>query len=128
MLKNIFISVLKNKCPKCHTGKVFEYDGAFNLKNFSKMYPCCSACGEKYEKEPGYFYGAMYVSYALTVGWIIVTFSFNELFFKIDTTPYLLFTCSIIILFAPLTFRLSRLIWLNFFIKFDKTTPLDRNI
>lgn len=121
MLKDVFFSVSRNKCPKCHTGKVFENNNAYNLKIFSKMYTSCPCCGEKFEKEPGYFYGAMYVSYALTVGWCIFTFAINELFTKVDTFYYLIFTCSSIILFSPLTFRLSRLIWLNFFTRFDKS-------
>lgn len=121
MLKNITYSVIRNRCPKCHRGKVFESDNAYNLKTFSKIHSSCSCCGEKYEKEPGFYYGAMYVSYALTVAWFIVTFAINEFFIHANTAVYLIFSCSFIVLFAPLTFRLSRLLWLNFFISYDKT-------
>jgi len=80
----------------------------------------CTCCGTRYEKEPGFFQGAMYVSYALTVGWFIITWAADSFIFKSETWQYLTFVISTIILFMPLTFRISRLLWMNFFIKFDK--------
>jgi hypothetical protein len=84
------------------------------------MHESCSCCGEKFEKEPGYFFGAMYVSYALMVGWFIITWAANSFLIEAGTGAYLAFVISTIILFMPLTFRISRLLWLNFFVSFDK--------
>lgn len=117
-MKNILYSVLWNKCPKCHQTKVFTY-GGYNLKNFDKMNSCCSVCKVQYEREPGFFYGAMYVSYALMVGWFVITWAVDSFLVKSETWKYITFIISTIILFAPLTFRISRLIWLNFFIRYD---------
>jgi hypothetical protein len=85
------------------------------------MHKNCSHCDLKYEKEPSFFYGAMYVSYALTSGWFIVWYLLYINFFEdFSTLSFaLLITASIIIL-SPLTVRLSRLLWLNFFNTFDK--------
>lgn len=120
MLSNILYSVVANKCPKCNEGDVFITNNPYNLKQFDKMYDKCSCCGETFEKEPGYFYGAMYVSYALMVGWFVITWAIDTFVVKSETWQYLTFIISSIILLMPVTFRTSRLIWLNFFIHFDK--------
>ncbi|HSH65037.1 MAG TPA: DUF983 domain-containing protein [Bacteroidia bacterium] len=121
MIQHILYSVLRNRCPKCHQTNVFKTSNAFNLKQFDKMNESCSCCGETYEKEPGYFFGAMYVSYALMAGWFIITWAIDSFFIKSETWQYLTFVIISIVLFMPLTFRISRLLWLNFFIRYDKT-------
>lgn len=128
-MKDILYSVFKNKCPSCHKGNVFISNNPYNLKEFDKMHQTCTCCGEKYEKEPGYFYGAMYVSYGLMVGWFVITWAANTFIFNADIINYLIFLIATIVLFMTLTFRISRLIWLNFFIKFDeeKSKCLDEN-
>lgn len=121
MLKDALYSVLWNKCSKCHQGDVFITKNPYKLKQFDKMNENCSHCGELFNKEPGYFYGAMYVSYGLMVGWFVFTWVLNTFVVKADTIPYLIFLSVTILLFTPLTFRISRLIWINMFSKFDKS-------
>jgi|ERR1017187_4362516 uncharacterized protein (DUF983 family) len=121
MFKDIFYSTLWNKCPRCHKTNVFITNNAFDLKRFDKMNDTCDCCGLKYEREPGYFYGAMYVSYALMVGWFVITWGVDSFIIHSETWQYLTFLISTIILFSPITFRISRLLWLNFFVKYDKS-------
>jgi hypothetical protein len=85
------------------------------------MHVNCSCCNELYEREPGYFYGAMYVSYGLMVGWFILTWAANTFIVEAGTTAYLIFLSTTVVLFTPLTFRFSRLLWMNMFTKYDKT-------
>ncbi|MCB0410559.1 MAG: hypothetical protein KDD29_10095 [Flavobacteriales bacterium] len=75
----------------------------------------------KYEKEPSFFYGAMYVSYALTSGWFIFWYIIYSYFIEMDTIIFVSLLVLSIILLSPLTIRWSRLVWLNFFYKYDKT-------
>lgn len=119
MIKNIAYSVVKNKCPKCHKGQVFKTDNAYNLRMFDKMDIRCSCCNERYEKEPGAFYGAMYVSYAIMVAWFVTTWAIDTLFIHAKIWQYLTFVITTMILLTPITFRTARLIWLNFFISYD---------
>ena len=121
LLKNILYSTLWNKCPKCNKGDVFITNNPYDLKKFDKMHQSCSHCGERYEREPGYFYGAMYVSYGLMVGWFVVTWAINTFIVKVETIPYLIFLSVTIVLFTTLTFRISRLLWMNMFSKYDKS-------
>lgn len=118
MLKDVLYSVVRNKCPQCHQTNVFETNNAFNLKRFDKMNESCSACGVKYEKEPGFFQGAMYVSYGLTAGWFMLTWAVDTFIIKSETWQYLTFFVISIIVLMPLWFRISRLIWINMFTPF----------
>ncbi len=119
MMKDILYSTLHNRCPKCHETTVFKVRNAFNLKHFMEMNEVCSVCNEKYEKEPGYYFGAMYVSYALMVALFVTTWVLNSWLIHAGIITYFISLVSIIVLLAPLTFRLSRLIWLNFFISYN---------
>ena len=50
---------LRLRCPRC--GGTRLYAGPF------RMHEACAACGLRYEREAGYFVGAIYVNYAATV-------------------------------------------------------------
>lgn len=113
-------SVLTNTCPRCHEGKIFEHNSIFNLKKFDKMHERCLSCGHKYEKETGFFYGAMYASYGITVALSVATFVSTYLIYQ--DTPYWVYIINILIVLvvlAPLSFRLGRLIWINLFTGYD---------
>lgn len=118
-MRNILKSVFKNKCPQCHQSDVF-ITKTTNLKNFDKMEKSCSCCGIVFEKEPGFYQGAMYVSYALMVALFVTTWVLDIILFHFSTWGYLTFVIATMIILTPYTFRIARLIWLNFFIKFDK--------
>ena len=121
MLTEIIYSMAANKCPRCHQGKVFTHNNPYRLQGgMLKMEKTCSHCGEIYEKEPGYFFGAMYVSYALTSGWFISWFIMYGLFLDWYTAFFIGFQAVTILMLSPLTFRWSRIIWLNFFVRYDK--------
>ncbi len=115
-------SITRNRCPRCHVGKFWPYDPYYNLfNNGGKLYESCSHCGLKYYLEIGFWYGAMYVAYGLSigiflVGWAITAFTFPESW---STWIQVGIICAAIILLMPVTYALSRLIWINFFVKFD---------
>ena len=73
-LTEIIYSTVANKCQRCHQGKLFVHSNPYRYSGMLAMEKTCSQCGEVYENEPEYFFGAMYVSYALTTGWFIVWF------------------------------------------------------
>ena len=84
------------------------------------MRDSCSACDLKYEREPGFFYGSMYVSYALMSGILIVWFLVDLIWLNIDAIILMTIVTINMLVFFPIIFRWSRLVWLNFFFKFDK--------
>ncbi|MDX5437630.1 MAG: DUF983 domain-containing protein, partial [Pontibacter sp.] len=58
-------SIVNYKCPRCHQGDLFIHKG-WSYTSFAKMPEKCPCCHQSYEPEPGFYYGAMYVSYAIT--------------------------------------------------------------
>lgn len=107
-------SLFQYKCPSCESGEVYEEKGILKFK----MHSTCSNCGHKYEKEPGFFYGAMYVSYALGVAQIVATFVICQFFFDDVFDPLMLpFMIGILIVMAPINYKFSRVIWMYLFTK-----------
>ena len=123
LLANIVYSVVFNKCPQCHQGKVLTYP-PYQINKLLDTGESCVHCELKYEKEPGFFYGAMYVSYALTSIVFIVAYLL-QLLVDLPETQFALSMVSFILLTFPLVARWSRLLWLNFFVSYD---PLKSNI
>lgn len=122
MKRNLLQSIFTYKCPVCREGDAFSFKNPYNLRNFDKMPEHCSECGHKFEKEQGFWYGAMYVSYALTVAMSVATFVLTYLFYPAATVwVYISAIIAVIFLLAPITFRLSRMVWMNFFAKFDSS-------
>lgn len=117
-LQTKLYSVLKNKCPRCHEGNFFETNDPYDLKKFSRMNARCPLCNEDFQREPGYYFGATYVSYGLTVGFGIALFLLFCVVFNFGTIPFLLFFSALLILLLPLFYRFARLIWINLFVNF----------
>lgn len=120
-LANIIYSTTANKCPRCHQGKVFKNRNPYILRDASKMEETCECCGLTYEKEPGFFFGAMYVSYALMSGIFILIFLADLFFINMEALQLMLFFIFTTAAIFPLIFRWSRLLWLNFFFSYDKS-------
>jgi len=120
LIFNILYSMFFNKCSRCHQGDVFESKNPYNLSKMFKMHKTCSHCELEYEDEPSFFYGAMYVSYAISSGWFMIWYAIQSYFLNWELLPFAIFITLFIIAVAPLTLRWSRLIWLNFFYKFKK--------
>jgi len=114
-------SMWHNKCPRCHKGDVFTEKNVYNLSKIFSMHRRCSSCDLTYEKEVSFFYGAMYISYGLIVGWFGFWYILENTFLNWDSMKFVLFVVGTVVLLAPLNFRWSRLLWLNIFYKFEKS-------
>jgi uncharacterized protein (DUF983 family) len=118
-LTDKLFSVVNNRCPKCHKSSVFQTNNPYNLKRFDKMNSSCACCGETYYKEPGFFYGAMIVSYMLNGALFIFAFLGIYIPLDIEAVPFIVVMSSLVVVLSPITFRLARLVWLNVFIAYD---------
>lgn len=112
-------SIIYQKCPRCHRGYMFTPRNPYQNFKFSAMNEKCFVCGKKFEIEVGFFYGAMYVSYFLTVMFSGLCFLTFSVLLHLSIFHYFIVNAFLLILFAPVTFRLSRLIWINFFVNYD---------
>lgn len=125
IVPEIIHSTVRNRCPRCHHGKIFENNFAYNLKNGVKMNSGCSECGLKYERETGFFYGAMYVSYALMSGILIIWFLGDLLWLHLDALSLATMAVSTMLVLFPVVYRWARIIWLNFFVHYDKAYSIN---
>jgi len=108
-LPSTFSAIVHQLCPRCRAGRIFRKS---IFSGFPKMHERCPVCDLKFEREPGYFLGAMYISYALSlvtivgfavVIWILTRWSINRV------------TVAAIVIFVPLAPGLtlfSRVLWL----------------
>ena len=121
---NYFWSMMTMKCPRCRRGHMFSNNNPWNLKKVLNMPEKCPECGQPFELEVGFWYGTAYVSYALTVALSIITFvawyvligmsvKDNRFFWWMGINIFLL------IFLQPWLMRLSRVIYLYFFVKYD---------
>jgi uncharacterized protein (DUF983 family) len=119
-------SILNFKCPQCHEGK-FLVSTPYDLKNVGDVKEECDVCGLKYAKEPGFYYGAMYVSYALGVAlFVTVWASCNWFFDNVSVWTQIGLVILFSILLGPYLFAVSKIIWANFFIHYDKNATVIR--
>ncbi|MFA9213678.1 MAG: DUF983 domain-containing protein [Candidatus Methylacidiphilales bacterium] len=117
------LSIIKAKCPQCQSGKMYQYS-ALKLNGFTQMFDTCPVCNLTFEVEPGFFWGAMYVSYGITTGMMLVIgalvyiLSGHEAGFWGYIIPIFL----AMFLSIPFTYRYARVLMLYLFspIRFNK--------
>ena len=113
-------SILTGSCPKCHEESMYVEKNPYKLGSLYKMNETCSHCKTQYMIEPSFFYGAMYVSYGLTVAIGVAIFVTLNVILGLEVlTTFIGIVIGIIVL-MPVTARLARNIYINMFIHFDK--------
>lgn len=95
-------SIVYNKCPRCQNGDLF-LSHAYDLKNTAKMQEKCVYCKQRYELEPSFYSGAMYVSYALQVALFAAVYVVLRLLLNPSMDVYIYSICSALILLFPRT-------------------------
>ncbi len=114
-------SIFTGTCPVCHEGKLYVEKNPYRINRIMEMHDHCSHCGKKFKIEPSFFFGAMYVSYA--VGVAIAVAAFIITYFFLGLSPTYSFAAIVVILaiLYPVIVRISRNIWINLFINYDKS-------
>lgn len=114
-----FYSIFFNKCPKCHDGSFWQRNNPFVnifLKNTNAK---CKKCSLLFELEIGFWYGSMYISYAISVAVMLFLWTLTSIFLPlINIFNEILIISLGIIIISPLNYHISRLIWINLFIKY----------
>lgn len=100
-------AILRQRCPDCCRGRVFS--GSFRMNEF------CPRCGVKFEREPGYFFGAMYISYALSVpiiaGLTVLLWLTFPSSWELEWVVCL--AGGLFLPLVPMIFRYSRILWMH---------------
>src|SRR5690349_373196 len=75
-------NILRHQCPRCRIGRIFRSNIYWG---FPKMHDRCPACDLRFDREPGYFLGAMYISYGLGIA---VMVAFGAVFWALTDWPW----------------------------------------
>jgi len=116
---NKLFSILNLKCPRCHEGDLF-HTGTWSFQDITGMPDKCPNCNQNYMPEPGFYYGAMFVSYIFW-GFFCVIFggiTIIVLEFTVNQAMVILLVISAI--FFVWLFRTSRAVWFNAMVHYDK--------
>lgn len=116
------------RCPRCRRGDMFKSNNAYkklSLHNILDMHDECPICHQKFDLEPGFWYGTGYVSYGLVLIFSAITFALWCLIVGISMNDnrvfwWLLFNGVVVIILQPWFMRFSRVVYLNFFVKYNK--------
>ena len=133
---NFIWSILTMRCPRCRRGDMFKNSNPFRKLKLSyilDMYDHCPVCRQKFDLEPGFWYGTGYVSYGLAVAisgftfiawWIIIGISTedNRIF------GWLIFNSILLVVIQPWLMRFSRVVYLLFFVKYNENYETEETI
>ncbi len=114
-------SIFKFKCPRCHKGEFLVEKNPYKFKHLGEVKECCSNCKLRYSPEVGFYYGAMYVSYALGIAlfvsiWVALTVLYHNY-----TSIFLISLLFIsLIVLGPYLYALSKIIWANLFFHYEE--------
>ena len=116
--RGIISSIFAMKCPRCREGDLFKTP-TFSYKNPTEMYENCLACGQTYNPEPGFWFGAMFVSYVWTA-WACLIFIGGGMWgLGLSINMAFLILILVVAVLYFWIFRISRSMWIHFYVKHD---------
>lgn len=113
-------SILTGTCPVCQEESMYKEKNPYKMHKLFAMHERCSHCGTRYKMEPSFFFGAMYVSYALGVAVSVAAFIITYFFFNGGLVATFIAITATLIVLMPLLIRISRNIWINMFLHYKK--------
>ena len=111
-------AIFRMKCPRCRTGDLFP-TGAFSFHLPFTMHDRCPHCGQTYMPEPGFYYGAMFLSYIM-VGFFSLGLTLSLVFaadWSVEGAFALLL--AILAIFYVWIFRMARTLWIHIVVRYD---------
>ena len=120
---NFFSSVIKMTCPRCRQGQMFEKP--MNLRKPLQMKKKCAVCGQHFEPEAGFYYGAMFISYTF-IGFLSLAIVGTCVFLlklSVEVSFGILLTLLAFIFLWNL--RFARSIWIHLVVKYNPNAARD---
>jgi len=114
------LSALLLQCPSCDKGKMYRNRNPFNIMQLFDMYDECPNCQQDFQIEPGFYYGAMFVSYTLSAFLLFLPLGIGLIVLGSVSHTFLFTTIISLCLFYTYIFKVSRSIWLHFIVRIHK--------
>lgn len=118
--ENKLYSIFTSKCPQCREGEFFKSKFSYKVLKTTEAKSHCPNCNLKYMREPSFFYGAMYVGYGVSVALAIAFYVISTVLFGQSMRESLVVITVGLFALAPWSLRLSRVVWIHIFIKYQK--------
>lgn len=118
--RSALYSILFMKCPHCHHGDLFGNANPYDIMKLSNMPKHCPVCNQAYYPQPGFYFGAMYVSYVMSVMISVVAVISMWWFFDLGIYTLVLANAVLLILLMPVIYRYSRVLWIHMAVHFSK--------
>ena len=113
----IMKSIWQMKCPRCRQGDLFNESGMST--KFTEMPERCEVCNQNYMPEPGFYYGAMFISYIWTAWFCLFFVGGGMLFFDMSVNGAFILLIIIMVIMFTWIFRISRSIWIHIAVKYQ---------
>lgn len=113
----IIKSILKKKCPRCRESSLFIEPLALNKP--LDMPERCKVCGQNFMPEPGFYFGAMFISYILSSFFFLLIAAITIIYFDWSVEGAFALIIFLGAIFYIWLLRISRSIWINIMIKYD---------
>lgn len=117
---NKLYSILFGVCPKCHQESMYVEKNAYIISETLKINDQCSHCKTRYRMEPSFFYGSMYVSYGVGIAFAVTAFVISFILLETSLVTAFIAIVATLVAFMPIIMRVSRNIWINLFMSYDK--------
>ena len=111
-------SVFMMKCPRCREGDLF-YTSTFSYSRPTEMPERCEVCNQSFSPEPGFWFGAMFVSYVWTAWFCLFFVGGGILIAGMSVYGAFGLLIAMTAIFYFWIFRISRSIWIHLYVKYD---------
>ena len=113
-----FYSIVNLKCPRCHEGDLFLVKNSYMLRTMLAMPSRCPVCQQDFVIEPGFYSGALWTSYPLVIGILVITWLILHTTFGLPASSVSVVGTVIALILQPIIMRLGRSIWINLFVSY----------
>lgn len=117
--KSKFVSVIRQRCPRCYEGNLFATQNPYNLKMGTKMYDACPACNQDFKIEPGFYIGALWTSFPIVILIMAVLSILLLVYFRLSLNTFFVLLTLFLFLLQPIITRLGRSIWIHIFVRYN---------
>lgn len=112
-------SILHYRCPHCHEGDFFKNNKPYNMKAPGATNDFCPTCERKLLIETGFYFGAMYVTYAFGIAHFVTIWVASIILgLQLEYWVLVLIIVFSLLILTPYYYMLSKIVWANMFIDY----------
>ena len=124
--KGLLSSISNMKCPRCRKGDLF-FTPTFSYSKLTEMPKSCEECQQNYMPEPGFWFGAMFISYGLTAFFCLIIVGGGIIFLNMSVNGAFAILITIFAILFPWFFRISRSIWIHIYVRYKPIVKKEKS-